>query len=94
MKNCRECGAERGTDDQFCRSCGAILRHVDDCEILNLGECPKCGRFTLRVKSTPRPFRWLKCSHCGQTAKTLEIFLTHPDGIVFPLAAEIYKRFL
>jgi hypothetical protein len=95
MRPCHDCGVERGNDDHFCRACGAILRAVDDCEILNTGECPNCGRFgVLRVHGTPRPFRRLKCKHCGATYKTVELMMMHPDRIVFSLAAETCKRFL
>lgn len=81
-KTCHHCGHQNPDTSTYCGKCGRPLRPINDCELLNLGECPTCGRFgTLRVQGTVRPVRHLKCSHCGKNFSSIEVFLIHPDAL-------------
>lgn len=81
-RTCAHCGHQNPDTSTYCGGCGRPLRSINDCELLNLGECPACGRFgTLKVQGTPRPFRNLKCSHCGTNHQTVEVFIKYPDAL-------------
>lgn len=83
-KKCNRCGTVVLTSSQrHCHECGAQLRILDNEEVLNYGVCPRCGRHsTLKVTTTMKPNRFLKCKKCGYTAKTVEVFLSHPDALL------------
>lgn len=83
-KKCNRCGTAPLTPIQrHCHECGAQLRTLDNEEVLNYGACPACGKYsTLKVTSTMKPHRFLKCLKCGYTAKTVEVFLSHPDALL------------
>lgn len=38
-------------------------------------DCPGCGR-RMRVKSTRRVYRWLRCCRCGETDKQPAVIIT------------------
>jgi hypothetical protein len=81
-KTCGHCNTKNPAAMSFCGGCGRPLREIDDCELLNFGECPNCGSFgTLKCQGTPRPIRHLKCCSCEKNYQTIEVFLIHKNAL-------------
>lgn len=53
---------------------------IDERKYFNMGICPACRSGRIKVTSTTKPRRRLKCMVCGQRWQTLEI-VEGPDWV-------------
>lgn len=87
-KVCMKCSAPLDDTHRFCPRCGYEGNHPANDEVLNYGSCPSCGRCScLRVVSSTKPRRRLKCKFCKRSFESVEVLRIHPDA--FKLAEAI-----
>ena len=89
-KQCIYCGQASEVNFLFCPLCGEEAE-IDFAQIVNNGLCPSCGSVKLKVVSTPRPYRYIRCHRCGGSFKSMEVFVEHPR--CFEIAAIVNDDF-